>query len=173
MTPRRKWGGTVLFAAILTVLGATVGLKLYATGETVTSSPVSAAQPRTSTPSATTPSATATPTPSATASASASAPEATATPAAPATRTIDGDVVNTRFGPVQVQITLSGSTITAVKDLQYPNGSGRDIEINDQALPILDQEVLQSQSANIDTVSGATYTSEGYIQSLQSALDKR
>ena len=61
------------------------------------------------------------------------APEATATPAAPATRTIDGDVVNTRFGPVQVQITLSGSTITAVKDLQYPNGSGRDIEINDQA----------------------------------------
>jgi uncharacterized protein with FMN-binding domain len=60
-----------------------------------------------------------------------------------------------------------------VKTLQSPDGSNRDIAINSQALPILQQEVLASQSANIDTVSGATYTSEGYIQSVQSAIDQR
>jgi uncharacterized protein with FMN-binding domain len=72
-----------------------------------------------------------------------------------------------------VRITLSGSTITAVDTVQPPNGNGRDQEINQQALPILQREALASQSANIDSVSGATYTSEGYIQSLQSALDQR
>ena len=167
MTPRKKWGGTLLFAAILTVLGATVGLRMYGTGESVASTSVSAAQPLKSS----TPSATATPTPTASASASASA-TATPTPSAAATRTIVGDAVQTPYGPMQVQLTVSGKTITAVDTPQYPNGSGRDAEINSQALPILDQEVMQSQSANIDTVSGATYTSEGYIQSLQSALDK-
>ncbi|MDR6611569.1 FMN-binding protein [Leifsonia sp. 1010] len=60
-----------------------------------------------------------------------------------------------------------------MKTLQSPDRDGRDIEINDRALPILQQEVLASQSANIDTVSGATYTSEGYIQSVQSAIDQR
>jgi uncharacterized protein with FMN-binding domain len=80
--------------------------------------------------------------------------------------------VQTRYGAIQVQVTLSGSTITAVTPLQYPNRDGRDVMINEQALPLLEQEVLQSQSASIDTISGATYTSEGYIQSLQSALDK-
>ena len=56
--------------------------------------------------------------------------------------------------------------------VQYPDGNGRDREINDYALPILVQETLSAQSANIDMVSGATVTSDGYLQSLQSALDQ-
>ena len=63
-------------------------------------------------------------------------------------------------------------SITKVSVLQYPNGNGRDVEIDAYSLPILIQETIKSQSANIDMVSGATYTSTGYIQSLQSALDQ-
>jgi uncharacterized protein with FMN-binding domain len=71
-----------------------------------------------------------------------------------------------------VQLTVAGKKITNVAVVQYPNGNGRDQEINAQALPILIQETLDQQSASIDMVSGATVTSDGYLQSLQSALDK-
>jgi uncharacterized protein with FMN-binding domain len=108
-------------------------------------------------------------TPSSTPSPSASSPS----PASTGTTVITGDAVDTRWGPVQVEVTFSGDTITAVKTVQAPDSNGRDIQINNQALPILQQEALASQSADIDTVSGATYTSEGYIQSLQSAIDQR
>lgn len=93
--------------------------------------------------------------------------------AAPKTgvRSVTGGTVDTRWGPVQVKVTLNGSKLTAVDVLQQPNGNGRDAEINAQAIPILTQEALAAQSANIDAVSGASYTSEGYIASLQSALD--
>lgn len=83
----------------------------------------------------------------------------------------DGGAVDTRYGPVQVRITLSGGKITDAQALQVPNESGRDVEINDAAVPQLVQETLQAQNAQIDSVSGATYTSEGYIESLQSAID--
>lgn len=83
-----------------------------------------------------------------------------------------GEVADTRWGPVQVTITVADGTITDVTVPQSPTGNPRDIEINDQALPILIQETLDSQSAHIDMVSGATVTSDGYLQSLQSALDK-
>ena len=73
---------------------------------------------------------------------------------------------------MQVQLTVSGGTITKVSVLQYPTGNGRDDEINSYALPILIQETTSAQSAGIDMVSGATVTSTGYIQSLQSALDQ-
>lgn len=97
----------------------------------------------------------------------------TATPAKPAAvRTIAGDAVDTRYGPVQVQVSLKGSTMTAITMLQIPDQQRRDIEINNYAVPILTAEALQAQSVQIDMVSGATYTSEGYLQSLQSALDK-
>jgi uncharacterized protein with FMN-binding domain len=86
--------------------------------------------------------------------------------------TVTGSVVDTQWGPVQVQITLSGDTITAVHVLQYPSGNPKDDEINAQALPILIDETKQAGSAHIDMVSGATVTSTGYVQSLQSALDK-
>jgi uncharacterized protein with FMN-binding domain len=83
-----------------------------------------------------------------------------------------GDAADTRWGPVQVELVLSGGKVTGVKVLQAPDGNHRDIDINNQALPVLNEEALSAQSAQIDTVSGATYTSEGYLQSLQSALDK-
>jgi uncharacterized protein with FMN-binding domain len=86
--------------------------------------------------------------------------------------TVTGDVASTQWGPVQVQLTLQGGKITDVNVLQYPNGNHRDAEINDYALPILIDETKQAQSAQIDMVSGATVTSDGYIRSLQSALDQ-
>jgi uncharacterized protein with FMN-binding domain len=67
---------------------------------------------------------------------------------------------------------VRGGTITKVTVLQYPSGNPKDTEINDYALPILTQETTSSQSASIDMVSGATVTSTGYIQSLQSAIDQ-
>jgi uncharacterized protein with FMN-binding domain len=88
----------------------------------------------------------------------------------PATYT--GDVVDTRWGPVQVQITVQGGKITAADAVQYPQENDRDVQINGYALPILNQEVVQQQSASIDTVSGATVTSDGYLRSLQSAIDQ-
>jgi uncharacterized protein with FMN-binding domain len=88
------------------------------------------------------------------------------------TQTVTGSVVQTRWGPVQVKITVIGGKITAVDVPQYPDGNGKDQQINAYALPVLKQETLSAQSANIDMVSGATVTSDGYVQSLQSALDK-
>jgi uncharacterized protein with FMN-binding domain len=85
---------------------------------------------------------------------------------------VTGSVAQTRWGPVQVKLTVSSGRITDVSVLQYPNGNGRDQEINARALPVLIQETLKAQSASIDMVSGATVTSDGYLTSLQSALDK-
>lgn len=88
------------------------------------------------------------------------------------TRTVTGDAIDTRYGPVQVRITLSGKKITKVDVLQYPSEGARDMEISSAALPELNQEAIAAQSAQIDAVSGATFTSDGYTRSLQSALDK-
>jgi len=106
---------------------------------------------------------------------------ATAGPATPAPtsesgttsggKTYSGSVAQTRWGPVQVIITVSGGKITDVSVPTYPNGNHRDEEINAYALPILTQQTLSVQNANIDTVSGATVTSDGYKESLQAALD--
>jgi uncharacterized protein with FMN-binding domain len=89
-----------------------------------------------------------------------------------ASSTVTGDTVQTQWGPVQVQLSVAGSRITGVTVLQYPNGNGTDTQINNYALPILVDETMSAQSASIDMVSGATYTSTGYQQSLQSALDR-
>ena len=86
--------------------------------------------------------------------------------------TVTGDTAQTRWGPVQVQVTVAGGKITDVTAVQYPNGNGRDQEINSYALPVLAKEALAAQSAKIDHVSGATVTSDGYVQSLQSAIDQ-
>jgi uncharacterized protein with FMN-binding domain len=85
---------------------------------------------------------------------------------------VTGPAVDTRWGPVQVEVTLDNGRITAVTVPRYPDGNRRDQQINDRALPILVQETLAAQSADIDTVSGATVTSEGYLRSLQAALDQ-
>ena len=86
-------------------------------------------------------------------------------------KTYTGSVAQTRWGPVQVTITVSGGKITDVAVPTYPNGNHRDEEINAYALPVLTRETLSAQSADIDTVSGATVTSDGYKTSLQAALD--
>ncbi len=90
----------------------------------------------------------------------------------PKAKTITGTAASTRYGPVQLELTVKGSTITAVRMLDYPYNNPRDQQINSAALPILIQETLDAQSTQIDMVSGATYTSTGYLQSLQSALDQ-
>jgi uncharacterized protein with FMN-binding domain len=92
--------------------------------------------------------------------------------AAPVARTLAGQAIQTRYGIVQVQVVMSGSTIQSVGYLQLTADDPRSEEINSQAAPILVQQTMQAQSANIDGVSGATYTSQGYQQSLQSALDQ-
>jgi uncharacterized protein with FMN-binding domain len=88
-----------------------------------------------------------------------------------ATTTYTGAVASTRWGDVQVTITVTDGKITDVAVPVYPSDNGKDQEINAYALPILREETLSAQSAGIDTVSGATVTSNGYLTSLQSALD--
>ncbi len=88
------------------------------------------------------------------------------------TRTITGAVASTQYGPMQVQVTLQGRTITDVKVLQETNLGSLSQQIDSNAIPQLTKETLAAQSARIDAVSGASYTSAGYIQSLQSALDQ-
>ena len=114
-------------------------------------------------------------------SGSASSGGTTSTPAAtPATTpkaagisgTFTGAAGNTRYGPVQVQITVVNNKITNAVALTYPTGSFRDQQINQQAIPYLIQETLAAQSANIQGVGGASYTSQGWVDSLQSALTK-
>jgi uncharacterized protein with FMN-binding domain len=86
--------------------------------------------------------------------------------------TVTGPAADTRYGPVQVQVTVDAGQITDVQVVEYPTGNGRDRQINARAVPTLVQETLDAQSADIDMVSGATYTSEGYVESLQAALDQ-
>ncbi len=83
-----------------------------------------------------------------------------------------GTVVMTQWGPVQVRIAVKGGKIIDTKAVVYPNSNGHDIAINGWALPMIRQAVLQAQSANFDNFSGATVTTDGYKQSLQSALDQ-
>jgi uncharacterized protein with FMN-binding domain len=89
-----------------------------------------------------------------------------------AVRTVAGSVAETVRGPMQVELTLAGQRITRVTMLQRTNDGAESDEIDATAIPKLISETLSAQSAHIDAVSGATYTSTGYIQSLQSALDK-
>lgn len=85
---------------------------------------------------------------------------------------VTGPVVTTPYGDVQVQVTISGGKIVDVQALQLPSDRRRSQMISQYAGPVLRQEALQAQSASIDLISGATYTSEGYAQSLQAALDQ-
>ncbi|WP_020133724.1 FMN-binding protein [Streptomyces sp. 351MFTsu5.1] len=96
------------------------------------------------------------------------AAKASASPAQEAAKTVDGTAVDTEKGTVQVQVTFSGDKISAVKMLQQPNHPQ-----TTAAVPKLVAETLQAQSADIDTVSGATITSEGYKESLQAAIDAK
>ncbi|MDX3228541.1 FMN-binding protein [Streptomyces sp. ME19-01-6] len=113
----------------------------------------------------------------------AQAPQAPATaPAAPGggggggggggARTVTGDAAQTQYGPVQVSVTVSGGKVTGATAVKTPDSGPQSEQIAADSVPKLNQAALTAQSAKIDTVSGATYTSEGYRKSLQSALDK-
>jgi uncharacterized protein with FMN-binding domain len=101
-----------------------------------------------------------------------SSPGPAASSPQPAKTVLTGKVVQTADGPMQVQVTLVGHRITAVTVLQHTDNGTNSELIDSRAIPQLNHETLAAQSAKIDAVSGASYTSEGYIQSLQSALDK-
>jgi uncharacterized protein with FMN-binding domain len=108
-------------------------------------------------------------TPVATATATATTSKAKSTSAA---RTATGDAVSTRYGDAQVRVTVQGGKIVKIEALQLQGNDPRSQMISSSAEPILREEALAKQSADIDVVSGATYTSESYAQSLQSALTK-
>jgi uncharacterized protein with FMN-binding domain len=100
-------------------------------------------------------------------------PGATTTaPGSSATRTVTGAVFTNRYGPVQVAVVLQGTQIVDVRALEMPTDRARSADISSQAAPLLHDEVIAAQSAQIDTIGGATYTTGSYAQSLQSALDK-
>ncbi|MGO4432328.1 FMN-binding protein [Paenarthrobacter sp. RAF9] len=85
--------------------------------------------------------------------------------------TYDGTQVQTRFGTVQVRVTIQDGKITEVTPLQLTDAERKSAQISSRAAPILRSEVLQAQSANVQTVGGATVTSDAYLTSLQAALD--
>jgi uncharacterized protein with FMN-binding domain len=160
----RRWQGTALFAAIMAGLSVAVAGRALSGGGLASESPAAGSSQAT---------------PSTGQGASGATPAATVTPGATgaagapvaAISTVAGRTEQTRFGPVQVSVTFDGSKITAVTTLQAPNGSGRDEMLTRYATPQLAKEVIASQSARVDTVSGATYTSAGYLASVQSAID--
>ena len=104
--------------------------------------------------------------------ASATPSASAATSASPASGTATGDAVDTQYGAAQVRVTVENGRITKIEPLQLQADEPRSVEISSSAEPILQQEALTAQSADIDAVSGATFSSASYAQSLQSALDK-
>lgn len=166
----------VIFSVFATIAGL-IALLSFKTGGHAA---VGAALPSASLGTSSSTSATATPAPTGSAasgppntgqSSTVPSTSAASTPSA-TSKTYNGSAVETRYGTVQVAVTVAGSKITNVSFLQLTSHDGRSADINSQAAPLLLQETLSAQSSNIDTISGATYTSEGYLQSLQSALDQ-
>jgi uncharacterized protein with FMN-binding domain len=135
----------IVLAATAAGLGATLGFSPHSKAPTAAA--VSTSAPRSSS--------------SGSASASSSAAKAAT-----------GDAISTRYGPLQLKVTVSGGKITKIEAVQYPSSEGKSAEISSFALPQLSRSALSKQSASVDVVSGATYTSEGYKTALQSALDK-
>jgi uncharacterized protein with FMN-binding domain len=112
-------------------------------------------------------------------SSSTPAPAATATPGTTSTSsstykngTYTGNVADAQWGVVQIQTVIKNGKITSVQFLQYPNDRNRSVEINSYADPILVNEAIQAQSAQVDIVSGATDSSDAFIQSLSNALSQ-
>jgi uncharacterized protein with FMN-binding domain len=168
-------GGTVAGLAALfsykshvpTVTALTTPITPTESATSATPLPLPTMKPPTTTPSATK-SASAKPTTTKTTAPAYTPPPTTQAPAPPPkpSGTFTGQAVNTNYGPVQVQITVSDGKITQANGDDEGGSS-----IGENAIPQLNQEAVQAQSANIQGVSGATYTSQGYIQSLQEAID--
>jgi uncharacterized protein with FMN-binding domain len=116
--------------------------------------------------------ASASPSPAATTSPTASPTASVTAEATPGTQTVTGNAYQFQFGIVQVAVTLEGGKIVDVQALQMPDSDRHSLSISRQVAPMLRKEALAANSANIDVVSGATYTSTAYAYSLQSALDQ-
>jgi len=177
-------GGTVGgLGAVVSItppqFGSSGGLKTLG-GKTTTPAPVAPAQTTAAVPTTPAQSVPTTPTqkkkPTKKPTTTPVAPAQTSAPSAPqstgASGTFTGNAAQTAYGPVQVQVTVSNGKITHVTVPVYPNNSGQDRYINSQAIPLLIQEVMQAQSANIQGVGGASYTSQGFYDSLITALKK-
>lgn len=155
--PRSDTGGTNPAANRTSVSARTAAPHTSASHTTApTTTATTTTAPRVSAPSSSTVTRTSTSAPSATAAAQV---------------TVQGSTEMTQYGAVQVQLTVAGNVITDVTAVAYPNESGRDQEINAMAVPALQNQVLKAQSAHVQGVSGATYTTEGFLTSVQSALD--
>jgi uncharacterized protein with FMN-binding domain len=155
--------------ALLTLGGTAAGLAALLSFKTHS---LAAADPAPASPPSASASATTSP-PMADGAGSASAsPAASKKASAAAARTVTGSVAQTAYGPMQVRLTLAGTKITKVTVLQRTNDGVESDQIDKTAIPALTSETLAAQGAHIDAVSGATYTSSGYIKSLQSALDQ-
>jgi uncharacterized protein with FMN-binding domain len=105
-------------------------------------------------------------------STSSSSSGSTATTAAYKDGTYTGSEANAFYGTIQVQATISGGKLTDVQFLQYPNDRPNSVSVNQQAMPLLKQEAIAAQSAQVDAVTGATDTSQAFVQSLGSALSQ-
>jgi uncharacterized protein with FMN-binding domain len=163
-------------AAIITAVGLGALASFRSSPGLAVKSSAAAVVPSTTVPASAAPPSNGTTTTTTTPSSEGTSPATTPTTAAPATstrtRTLTGDAADNEYGTVQVQVTLTGNQITDIVALQMPDSHRRSVEISQAAEPILRQEALQAQSAQIDLVSGATFTSQSYAQSLQAALDQ-
>ena len=164
------FGSSTGIAGGIKTSGSTSPTPTTPTTPTQTAAPTQSAAPTPATPATpATPTKTKKAKPAATKKATA---PATAPAASGASGTFTGATSNTQFGPVQVQITVSNGKITAAKALQFPNRDFRSQSISSQAIPYLVQETLAASSSNIQGVGGASYTSQGWYDSLVSALAK-
>ena len=172
----QPWRGTLIFAGTLAAIAATAAARFSGsdalagsttvqtgTGSSTTSGSTGTTSGSTGTSAGTTS--------GSSSSSSSSSATGTQSGTTSGTKTIVGSTVQTRYGPVQVSVTFTNGKISAVQALQTPSGH-ESTQINAYAAPILAQEAVAANSANIDTVSGATFTSQAYAQSLQSAIDK-
>ncbi len=144
----------IILAATAAGLGATLGFSPHS------KAPTAAAVTSTSTSNS-----------SSSAAAPSSSSSSSSSKASASTKTATGNAVSTRYGPIQLRVTISGGKITKVEAVQLPSSDPKSSQISSYAGPQLSQSALTKQSARIDAVSGATYTSDGYKTALQSALD--
>ncbi|MBU4216088.1 MAG: FMN-binding protein [Actinobacteria bacterium] len=157
-----SWRGTVLFTGTLATIAVAAGTKFAAAADLATPSTAGGSAATTQTGSA-----------SGTAAGVAAGTAAgAAAGATTASQVLTGSVVSTRYGNVQVAVTFTNGVISSVATLQAPSGR-ESSQINAYATPILAKEAVAANSATIDTVSGATFTSQAYTKSLQSAIDQR
>ena len=159
--------------AAVTLVATAVGVILLVSFRTPPSALPSAAVAPSSTSTSASPTATTTPSGAPPSGGTSPTPTATPTPAASGLRsgTFTGQTYSDQYGNLQVQVVISGGRITDVKVVQSPNDNPQSAYIASVAMPLLRQEVLQAQSAQINILSGATYDSQSYAPSVQSALD--